>query len=64
MTEMKRRLQRFNLAIGNMRSKSPLLKAPIINTHAHSNTRVHQVNKLKTTNYILWENHQNKAPPI
>ena len=30
----------FILAIGNLRSKSPLLKPPIINAHAHSNTLV------------------------
>ena len=36
----------FILAIGNLRLKLPLLKPPIINAHAHSNTRVHQIAKL------------------
>ena len=35
------------LVIGDLRSKSPLLKPPIINAHAHSNTRVPQIVKLK-----------------
>ena len=38
----------FYLAIGDLRSKFPLLKPPIINVHAHSNTRVHQIAKLKS----------------
>ena len=48
------------MAIGDLRSKSPLLKPPIINVHAHSNARVHQITKLKTANYILWENYKIK----
>ena len=47
--------QSFVLAIGDLRSKSPLLKPPITNVHAHSNTSVHQVAKLKSTNYIFME---------
>ena len=43
----------FILAIGDLRLKLPLLKPPIINAHAHSNTRVHQITKLKTINYIF-----------
>ena len=35
------------LAIGDLRSKSPLLKPPIINAHAHSNTCEPQIAKLK-----------------
>ena len=54
----------FILAIGDLKSKSPLLKLPIINVHAHSNTRVYQIAKLKTANYIFMENHQNKVPQI
>ena len=45
--------QSFILAIGDLRSKSPLLKPPIINEHAHSNTHVQQIIRLKTTNYIF-----------
>ena len=48
------------MAIGDLRSKSQLLKPPIINVHAHSNACVHQIAKLKTTNYILWENYKIK----
>ena len=33
----------FILAIGDLRSKLPLLKLPIINVHTHSNTPVHQI---------------------
>ena len=43
----------FIVAIGDLRSKLPLLKPPIINAHAHSNARVHQITKLKTANYIF-----------
>ena len=45
----------FILAIIDLRSKSPLLKPVVINAHAHNNTRVYQITKLKkkTTNYIL-----------
>ena len=43
----------FIVAIGDLRSKSPLLKPPIINAHAHNNARVHQITKLKTANYIF-----------
>ena len=39
--------------IGDLRSRSPLLKLPIINAHAHSNAHVHQIAKLKTGNYIF-----------
>ena len=39
------------MAIGDLRSKSPLLELPIINAHARSNVRVHQIAKLKTGNY-------------
>ena len=46
------------MVIGNLRSKSPLVKMPIINAHAHSNTRVHQITKLKTANYIFIERDQ------
>ena len=45
--------QSFILAIGDLRSKSPFLKPPIINVHAHSNARVHQIAKFKTANYIF-----------
>ena len=56
--------QSFILAIGDLRSKLPLLKPPIINVHAHSNARVHQITKLKTAYYTFaWDNHQNKVPP-
>ena len=44
----------FILTIGDLRSKSPLIKPPIINAHAHCNARVHQIAKLKTTNYIFY----------
>ena len=47
--------QSIILAIGDLRSKSPLLKLPIINTHAHSNAHVHQITKLKIANYICME---------
>ena len=47
--------QSFILAIGNLRSKLPLLKLPIINAYAHSNTHVHQITKLKTAKYIFME---------
>ena len=48
----------FNLAkfyFGDWRFeiKMPFLKPPIINAHAHSNAHVHQIAKLKTTNYIF-----------
>ena len=43
----------FILEIGDLRSKSPLLKLPIINAHAHSNARVHQIAKLRTAKYIF-----------
>ena len=39
--------------IGDLKSKSPLLKHPIINVHAHNNARVHKIAKLKTANYIF-----------
>ena len=42
---------RFILVIGDLRSKLPFLKLPIINAHAHSNARAHQIAKLKTVNY-------------
>ena len=45
--------QSLILAVGNLRSKSPLSKPPIINEHAHINTRVHHIAKLKTANYIF-----------
>ena len=45
--------QSFIVVIGDLRSKSPLLKLPNINAHAHSNARVHQVAKLKTTKWAL-----------
>ena len=51
------------MAIGNLRSKSPLLKPPIINAHAHSNTRVHQITNYKPPTKFLWDNCQNKVPP-
>ena len=41
------------LAIGDLKSKSPFLKPPIINAHAHSNAHVKQITKLKTVNYIF-----------
>ena len=43
----------FILEIGDLRSKSPLLKLPIINMHAQSNACVHQIAKLRTAKYIL-----------
>ena len=43
----------FILTIGDLSSKSPLLKPLIINAHAHCNACVHQIVKLKTTNYIF-----------
>ena len=52
--------QSIILVIGDLRSKSQLLKPPIINMHAHSNARVHQIAKLKTANYILLENYKIK----
>ena len=41
------------MAIGDLKSKSSLLKPPIINAHAHNNTHMYQITKLKTADYIF-----------
>ena len=45
----------FNLAIRDLRSKSPFLKPPIITAHAHSNAHLYLIAKLKTVSYIFME---------
>ena len=46
--------------IDDLRLKSPLSKLPIINAHAHSNTCVHQITKLKSTKYVF----KGKSPKL